>query len=146
MLKKALTAIFIVIMAISAIDAQNFVYQPRNPAFGGSYMNYSWMLNSANAQNTIQQETQDYSYRGYERDPVAEFEQDLQRQIFSQLSDQIMQSYFGEDFVGEGGELEEGEYSFGNYDVNIYENQQGINIQIRDFRNGGETTVTVPYF
>ena len=33
--------------------AQDFVYEPKNPAFGGgNTFNYSWLLSAATAQNT----------------------------------------------------------------------------------------------
>jgi len=31
--------------------AQQMVYKPMNPAFGGDGYNYQWLLSSANAQN-----------------------------------------------------------------------------------------------
>jgi curli production assembly/transport component CsgF len=125
-------------------QSQDFVYTPKNPAFGGSYLNYSWLLNSANAQNTIEQKTEGYSYRGYEYDPFANFEQDIQRRFFSELSSQIINSYFGEG--SEQDQLEEGTYQFGNYSVDIYPGQQGLNINIKDFSKGSESTITIPYY
>ena len=36
--------------------AQDFVYKPVNPAFGGDTFNYNWLLSSANAQNQYEDE------------------------------------------------------------------------------------------
>ena len=33
--------------------AQNLVYKPKNPAFGGDTFNYQWMLSSAESQNLL---------------------------------------------------------------------------------------------
>ena len=134
---------FLSFTSLSA-KAQDFVYTPKNPAFGGSYLNYSWLLNSANAQNTIEEKGQDGAYRGYEYDPFADFEQDLQRRFFSELSSQIVNSYFGEG--GTDSNLEEGTYRFGNYSIDIFPGNQGLNIQIKDFSQGSESIITIPYY
>ena len=72
----SLAAIAFMVFGFStSADAQDFVYQFTNPAFGGSPYNYSWMMNSANSQNKFQQ-----SGGGFSRDPLANFEESLQRQ------------------------------------------------------------------
>lgn len=126
------------------IVAQDFIYQPKNPAFGGNYMNYSWLLNSANAQNKIEEKDPASGYRGYEYDPFTNFEQDIQRRFFSELSSQIVNAYFGE----EGGQsnLEEGTYQFGNYNIDIFPGQEGLNININDVSTGSESVITIPYY
>ena len=130
---------------LTSAEAQDFVYTPKNPAFGGSYVNYQWMLSSANAQNKLQGESQQSSFGGgYGYDPMQNFQQDLQRRFFSELSSQVINSYFGE---GEGQQdLEEGTYEFGNYKVDVFSGQEGVNIRIRDFQKGSETTITLPYY
>jgi len=129
----------------SSAGAQDFVYTPKNPAFGGSYLNYQWLMSSANAQNKLKGESQTPSYGGYyQQDPVQNFQQDLQRRFFSELSSQVINSYFGE---GEGQQqLEEGSYEFGNYEVDVTGGQRGVNIRIRDLQQGSETTITLPYY
>ena len=124
--------------------SQDFVYTPKNPAFGGNSYNYSWLLNSANAQNTFEEKTSsDYSY-GYEYDPLAEFEEDIQSRFVSELSEKIINSYFGEG--AEEDQLEEGTYRFGNYRIDISPGQQGINIDISDFSTGSESSIVIPYY
>ncbi len=142
---KLLVGLFIAtVFSIHQSQGQDFVYTPKNPAFGGSYVNYQWMLSSANAQNTLKDESQASYGRDYSYDPAANFEQDLQRRFFSELSSQVVNSYFGDD-MGQGG-LEEGSYEFGNYKVDVFEGQQGVNIRIQDFQKGSETTITLPYY
>ena len=45
-----ITTIFTLTMCGSAF-AQELVYRPKNPAFGGDTFNYQWLLSSAEAQN-----------------------------------------------------------------------------------------------
>ena len=64
----ALVALFALAGAAQSVRAQDFVYTPINPAFGGGYYNYSWLMNSANSQNQ-HQETYDRFGRD---DPLAD--------------------------------------------------------------------------
>jgi len=142
---KLLSLLFsIIVITTLNSKAQDFVYRAKNPAFGGNYMNYSWLLNSANAQNTYTEKSKASDYRGYEYDPFANFEEDIQRRFFSQLSSQIINSYFGEGAQEE--QLEEGSYQFGNYKIDISPGDQGINITIQDFLEGSESVITIPYY
>lgn len=127
----------ILALSSSELNAQDFVYEPKNPAFGGSYLNYSWLLSSAQAQNTLEDPTQS---RGFGRDPLTDFEESLNRQILNQLSRKIVENQFGE----EG--LEDGQYTLGNFQINIGSDESGVNIIINDTGTGNSTTVVVPYF
>ena len=117
------------------VFGQNFVYQPVNPAFGGNYLNYSWLLQSANTQNKFEEK----SGSGYERDPLSDFENSMNRQILSQLSRNLMQNYFGEG-------LSEGQYNIGNYEIEVAPGDNGLEVVIFDTGTGDKTTVTVPYY
>ena len=121
----------------SELKAQDFVYQPKNPAFGGSYLNYSWMLSSAQAQNKLEDPSQT---NGMGRDPLEDFQNNLNRQILNQLSRRIIDSQFGE----EG--LEDGQYNLGSYQINIGSDGGGVNIDIFDSSTGNSTSVIIPYF
>jgi curli production assembly/transport component CsgF len=120
-------------------QAQDLTYQAKNPAFGGNYLNYSWMLNSAQSQNTFQ-DPDATSGSGFSRDPMQNFQENLNRQILNQLSQQIIRQQFGE----QG--LQPGEYQLGSYNVNVSEGSSGIEITIYDSSTGGTTTVVVPYY
>jgi len=119
--------------------AQDFTYQPQNPAFGGSYLNYGWMLSSAQAQNGFTGEDGLLDSR-FDRDPLEDFEQSLNRQILSRISRELISDQFGE----EG--LAEGQYEIGNYQIDVSPGGEGIQINILDTSTGSETTVSVPYF
>jgi len=115
--------------------AQDFVYQPTNPAFGGSPLNSSWLLGLAQAQNLYQ----DQGSSRFTRDPLADFEQSLQRQILSQLSREIVSSRFGGiDFT------EEGRFDLGDFIIEITPGLNGLNVSIFNVLTGDESVVTVP--
>lgn len=140
-MKKLLLSLSILGLAFFAqqAQAQDFVYTPQNPAFGGNYLNYQWMLSSAQAQNTLE-DPDASSSGGFSNDPMDNFQQNLNRQILNQLSQQIIRQQFGE----QG--LQPGEYQLGSYNVNVSEGGNGIEISIYDTSTGGTTTVVVPYY
>jgi curli production assembly/transport component CsgF len=125
---------FFVGMLFSAVcSAQDFVYKPINPAFGGDSYNYSWLLSQAEAQNKIKDPDADKK-----DDPLETFQEDLNRQILYRLSQQIVDEQFGNDG------LEVGEYNVGDYNVLVTEGPDGLNVSIRDIVQGSQTSVTVP--
>lgn len=123
-------------------QAQDFVYTPKNPAFGGNPYNYSWLLSSAQSQDTYKAATDETNIydRYYGSDPVADFSESLNRQILSQLSRQIVSNQFGEEA------LTPGTYNLGNYQIEVGESGAGVDITITDNTTGATTTVQVPYF
>ncbi|MGB3849123.1 MAG: curli production assembly/transport component CsgF [Tunicatimonas sp.] len=120
--------------------AQDFTYQPLNPAFGGNNFNYGWMLSSAQAQNGFTEEESDDFRSRFDRDPLEDFEQSLNRQVLSQLTRQLTSNQFGE------GGLQEGQYEIGNYQIDVAPGAEAIQITILDISTGSQTTVSVPYF
>lgn len=138
----------VLIMTVFSVEtfSQDYVYRPKNPAFGGNYLNYQWLLSSANAQNTLEDKSSGLDMSSYGRyDPMNNFKEDLQRRFFDELSRQIINSYFGEGSY-QGEDIEDGSYSFGNYEIDIFTDSQGLNILIRDFAEGGETIITIPNY
>jgi curli production assembly/transport component CsgF len=123
-------------------NAQDLIYTPKNPAFGGNPYNYSWLMSSAQAQDTYKapSETDSYRYGYYGSDPVDDFAESLNRQILSRLSREIVTRQFGEEA------LEEGTYILGDYQIDVGNTADGINITIIDNSTGATTTVSVPYF
>ena len=138
-MKKLILSLFLFCLSALTLDirAQDFVYTPINPAFGGSYLNYSWLLSSAQSQNKIADPEQQSSLNN---DPLGNFESNLNRQILNQLSRRIVESQFGE----EG--LEDGSYTLGNYQIEVGSDGAGVNINIYDSATGNSTTVEVPYY
>lgn len=121
--------------------AQDFVYTPKNPAFGGNTFNYQWMLSSAQAQDTYEAPGNGSDpYSRYNSNPVDDFAESLNRQILSRLSRELVTRQFGEEA------LSEGSYVLGDYQIDIGNAGDGININIVDNSTGATTTVEVPYF
>jgi len=137
-MKKLLVAL-ILLAAISQLTilAQDFVYTPTNPAFGGNPYNYSWLLGSAEAQNFFEEETEDPFA---EEDPLATFQDDLNRQVLNEITRELYQNQFGEDG------LTEGFYQFGSYEIDVSPITEGMQVRIIDIFTGSETTVIVPYY
>lgn len=134
---KHLLFIILVTCALGA-KAQDFVYTPINPAFGGNPYSYSWLLSSAQSQNKIEsKKTSSYSY---DKDPLKRFEEDINRQILNKLSYQLVRKQFSEQ------SLEAGTYEMGSYVIEVTESSKGIDVSILDRSSGGTTVVTVPYF
>jgi curli production assembly/transport component CsgF len=136
-MKKILFTFLLASMGTIAF-AQDFKYQAVNPAFGGDTFNYNWLLSQAQAQNDYSEDPNADPFNG---DPLADFQNDLNRQILSQLSRSLVGDLFGED-----GTLNEGTYEIGNYQIEIINGLDGVNIGIFDTATGGTTTVTVPVF
>ncbi|MDX5435756.1 MAG: curli assembly protein CsgF [Pontibacter sp.] len=131
--------LFLSMVGMSSVQAQDLVYEPKNPAFGGNPYNYSWLQSSAQAQDKLKDpDAQDRSL--FQRDPLQDFKESLNRQILNQLSRQLVVSQFGEDG------LRPGSYTVGNYQIDITEGGSGINIVIVDTGTGDQTTVTIPYY
>ena len=51
---KLLFSLTIVLLTLS-VSAQDLVYKPRNPAFGGDTFNYQWLASSAESQNKFKE-------------------------------------------------------------------------------------------
>ena len=133
--------LFVVIFFVAGKSyAQDLVYTPKNPAFGGNPYNYSWLLSSAQAQNDIKDPSAASSNNSNSSNPLSNFAESLNQQILSQLSRQIVLKQFGEDA------LTSGTYVLGDYQIVIGDQTDGMNITITDNKSGTQTTVTVPYF
>jgi len=118
--------------------AQDLVYQPTNPAFGGSSVNYSWLLNSANQQNPYQD---DQGFDSFRDDPLQNFEQRLQRQVLDQLSRELIEQRFGDIDL-----TEEGSFDLEQFRVEVTPGPGGISIQVFNKQTGETSTVEIPRF
>ena len=126
-------------LAVSgSLFSQDLKYKPINPAFGGDTFNYNWLLSQAQAQNDYET---DPNADLFDSDPLLDFQNDLNRQILSQLSRSLLNDVFGED-----GTLNEGTFEVGSYQIEIINGLNGINVDILDVVTGGNTTITVPYY
>lgn len=125
--------------APSTAQAQEFVYQPINPAFGGSPGNSQYLLNTANNQNPF--EGGGGGFDRFRDDPLENFESRLQRQVLNQLSREVIQNRFGDIDL-----TQEGSFDFERFTVDVTPGPSGINIRVFNKQSGESTTVEVPRF
>ena len=122
-------------VAASPVAAQDIVYQPIDPSFGGNPFNSGHLLGIANAQN-------DY------RDPAARqsnsqadiFARQLQSRLLSALSSQIVDAIFGDN------PQERGTISFGGQTINFVRSLTEVTLTITDDQTGEVTEIVIPTF
>ncbi|AEH00141.1 curli production assembly/transport component CsgF [Lacinutrix sp. 5H-3-7-4] len=128
--------IFFLFSASTVAMAQQFSYKPLNPAFGGDTFNYNWLLSSANAQNGFTQPRAETE----EESELDRFGEQLNQQVLSQISRALLAQQV--DAVGDFNE--EGTFTFGSLNVEVFESDEGLVINILDTLNGEQTQVIVP--
>lgn len=141
-MKKTVLSLLFVLALCAGVRAQSFSYTPVNPAFGGNTFNYSWLQASATAQDRSVDPAQrrtNAAGRTATNSTLDNFSQSIQSQLLSRITRQLVSNQFGE------GELKEGTYRFGDYQVEIANAADGVRVRIVDGK-GGETTITVPYY
>lgn len=122
---KKLIFLFFICFSTYGIS-QQLVYTPKNPAFGGDPFNYTWLLNSANAQNSFE-----------DPDPLGGFEG-------LDGLDGFGNQGFGQ-FGQNGQDLPEvGTSRDGNLEYEVYESNEGLVINILDITTGEQTQIIVP--
>ncbi|HHS95758.1 MAG TPA: curli production assembly/transport component CsgF [Phaeodactylibacter sp.] len=139
-LRKLLSFIFLVLCFAlpCTMGAQDLVYKPKNPAFGGDTFNYNWLLSSAQLQDLTEQEGGSTSSR--DRSSLDFFTESLNRQLLNQLSRELVTNQFGEDG------LEEGLYTVGDFQIDISTTLEGLSISIIDISTGDQTQIVIPFF
>ena len=120
-----------------SMAAQDMVYKPKNPAFGGDTFNYNWLLSSAQVQDLTEDDRGNSSGSTSSLDF---FTESLNRQLLSQLSRELVVNQFGEDG------LEEGLYTVGDFQIDIGSTIEGLSISIIDIVTGDQTQIVIPYF
>ena len=138
-MRKLLTFLLFtaILLAGNNVQAQDFVYKPKNPAFGGDTFNYNWLLSSAQAQD-LNVDTRTSSSLS-QRNTADSFAQSLNNLLLSQLSREIITTQFGEDG------LTDGTYTLGNFQVDVASTLEGLTITIFDQSQGSSTQIVIPY-
>ncbi len=121
----------------SQMNAQDLVYKPKNPAFGGDTFNYNWLLSSAQAQD---QTGENLSSLTAKKSTVDAFASNLNNLLLSQISRQLISSQFGENG------LQDGQYTLGNFQVDVATTLEGLTITIFDQVQGESTQIVIPFF
>ncbi|MEM7187383.1 MAG: curli assembly protein CsgF [Bacteroidota bacterium] len=105
---------------------QQLVYTPKNPAFGGDPFNYTWLLNSANAQNQFEDDTSGLGALG-----------DLGA-LDDSLNNQLIGNQFGD------GTPQLGTSTNGNLEYEVFESTEGLVINVLDITTGEQTQIIIP--
>ena len=130
----SLLILFALLSFGNQLYGQQLNYEPVNPNFGGSYLNYSWLLSSANAQNPF--DDQDMS-SGLDNSPLSNFEDSIKRQILNQLTRGMFGNGTGEGGIG----TEPGTYEVGGLVITIDETRTGSILTIIDSQTGEYTEI-----
>lgn len=129
--------IYISLLGSTALTAQQFVYKPINPAFGGDTFNYQWLLSSASAQNPFKEtRTGLDSFKDF--NSLSSFTDSLNRQILNELSRKLFGDQFGE------GDLQPGTYIFGSIYLEVIQTGQGLLIAILNTDTGEQSQIMIP--
>lgn len=120
---------------VSQAQAQDLVYTPVNPSFGGNPFNSAHLLAIANAQNDFEPEAAETSTQS----DLDRFVSSLQSRLLSSLSTQVANAIFGEDAQDEGTVV------FGDQTITFVRGLDGIELTITE-ADGSQTVITVPVF
>ena len=124
-----------VVLLAAPVSAQDVVYRPISPTFGGNPFNSNHVLGVAGANNNT-------------RDPRAAtsnsqadiFARQLQSRLLSALSSQIVDAIFGDN------PQESGTISFGGQTIEFFRSLDEVTLIIRNDETGEETRIVVPLF
>lgn len=128
---------FISFLGFSFLNAQQLVYKPVNPAFGGDTFNYQWLMSSASAQNQFDEgDSRTSSLK--DLNSLSSFTDSLNRQILSELSRKLFGDQFGD------GDLQPGTYIFGSIYLEVIQTGQGLLISILNTDTGEQSQIVIP--
>ena len=118
--------------------SQDFVYQPKNPAFGGDTFNYNWLLSSAQVQDLT--EDPNRPTFGSTRTTAESFAQSINNLLLNQISREIITTQFGEDGFSDG------TYELGDFQIDVATTVEGLTITVLDLAQGEQTQIVIPFF
>lgn len=115
--------LFIFLAGASLGYGQQLVYKPINPAFvGGEPFNYSWLLNSANSQNSFKDDSQ---FDAFDR--------------FGGFGSRFGNNEFSKDNIPP-----EGTSISGDFQYEVFESSNGLVINVLNILTGEATQVIIP--
>lgn len=115
--------------------AQDVVYRPISPTFGGNPFNSNHVLGVANANNNTRDPNSSSS-----NSQADIFARQLQSRLLSALSSQIVDAIFGDN------PQEQGVISFGGQTIEFFRSLDEVTLIIRNDETGEETRIVVPLF
>lgn len=123
------------ITTANPVLAQDLVYEPISPTFGGNPFNSNHILGIANAQNkTTDPDAVDRNSQS------SIFARQLESRLLSALSSQIVDAIFGDN------PQEQGTITFGGQTIEFFRSLDEVTLIIRDDTTGEETRIVIPLF
>lgn len=144
-MKQAL-ALFLLICTTAA-SADDLVYQPLSPTFGGSPLNSSHLLSTANAQKSATASDADDDLltgsidgntNSASNDQAALFIRQLESRLLSSLASQVTDAIFGDN------PQDSGTVKFGDTSVSFQRTLDSLELTIINALDGSVTEITVP--
>lgn len=120
--------------AAGAASAQDMVYTPINPSFGGNPFNSAHLLGLANAQNNETDPS-----RATSTSQADQFSRQLQSRLLSALASQVTDAIFGDD------PQERGRIVFGGQTIEFVRGLESVVLTITN-ADGSVTTIEIPTF
>ncbi len=128
---------FAAVLVVGAASAQELVYTPVNPSFGGNPFNSAHLLGIANAQNDTESPSSSSSSRNAQADL---FVRQLQSRLLSGLAGEVTDAIFGEN------PQESGRIVFGSQTIEFFRGLDSITLTIFDSDLGTTTEIVIPLF
>ena len=117
-----------------AASAQELVYTPVNPSFGGDSFNSSHLLGIANAQNDYK----DPDSETTGNTQIDQFLRQLQSRLLSSLAAQVNDAIFGEN------PQDSGTITFGDQTITFVRLLDSVALTITDTTTGAVTEISIP--
>ncbi|MFC7517284.1 curli assembly protein CsgF [Herbaspirillum sp. GCM10030257] len=134
-----LAAIIALVGWASACSATELVYSPVNPAFGGSPLNGSVLLNAAQAQNKTKDPDAPVATQSAQQTSLQQFNDILERSVLSRLASAATSG-----IMGSNGQLMPGTVNTGNFSIQISDLGGGLlQVTTTDKVTGASTSFQV---
>ena len=127
----------LILMEQAPALAQDMVYQPVDPTFGGNPFNSAHLLGVANAQNDYR-DPRSTTSTGTSQAEL--FARQLQSRLLSALSSQIVEAIFGEN------PQESGTISFGGQTIDFSRSLDEVTLNIINDETGEVSKIVIPTF
>lgn len=140
---KAAAAGFVCLLPLAPCWAQDLVYTPINPSFGGNPLNSGHLLGTASAQrNTTAFDYEEPEAPGTTgagtRSQTDLFVAQLESRLLSALSSQVVEAIFGDN------PQDNGSVVFGTTTISFDRGTDAISLTIVDALDGAVTQISVP--
>ena len=122
------------LIAGPASTAQELVYEPVNPSFGGDSFNSSHLLAIANSQNDYR----DPDQRSTTSSQADQFIRQLQSRLLSSLAGEVNDAIFGDN------PQQAGTITFGDQIIEFSRGLDSVHLTITDLATGSVTEIEIP--